>query len=101
MVLLHYNGTGRRATDEAATRFFSGHWLYFRGTMLTRGLENKRTACVLHVSDTSVFSMKRYRIGVSDDIAIARQKVEKARTSRAQVSGSKKGRRTTQVARWP
>src|SRR3712207_3152269 len=38
MVLLHYNGTGRRATDEATTKFFSGHFLYYRGTNLTQGI---------------------------------------------------------------
>ena len=31
MVLLHYNGTGRRATDEALTKFFHGHFLYYEG----------------------------------------------------------------------
>src|SRR5215210_6422297 len=36
MVLLHYNGTGRRATDEATTRFFAGHFLYYQGTNLTQ-----------------------------------------------------------------
>jgi hypothetical protein len=71
MVLLHYNGTGRRATDEATTRFFAGHFLYYRGTRLTRGIKSQ-TQDVLHVEDTSVFSMRRYRKGVEDDIAIAR-----------------------------
>jgi hypothetical protein len=71
MVLLHYNGTGRRATDEATTRFFAGHFLYYRGTKLTRGIKSQ-TQDVLHVEDTSVFNMRRYRKGVEDDIAIAR-----------------------------
>jgi hypothetical protein len=71
MVLLHYNGTGRRATDEATTKFFGGHWLYYKGTRLTRGITN-RSQNVLHVQDTSVFRMERYRIGVADDIAIVR-----------------------------
>jgi hypothetical protein len=72
MVLLHYNGTGRRPTDEATTRFFSGHFLYYEGTRLTQGIGRSRRDNVLQVEDTSVFSMKRYRTGVSDDIAISR-----------------------------
>jgi hypothetical protein len=72
LVLLHYNGTGRRATDEATTRFFAGHWLYYKGTTLTQPLDARFSANVLHVEDTSVFRMKRYRNSVSDDIAIAR-----------------------------
>jgi hypothetical protein len=71
MVLLHYNGTGRRATDEATTRFFSGHFLYYKGTRLTRGIAN-RTQDVLHVADTSIFKTKRLGTDVSDDIAIVR-----------------------------
>jgi hypothetical protein len=71
MVLLHYNGTGRRATDETTTKFFSGHWLYYKGTRLTKPISN-RTQKVLRVQDTSVFKMKRYRTGVADDIAIVR-----------------------------
>ena len=40
MVLLHYNGTGRRATDEAA-KFFPGHFLYYRGTKLSKPLGSR------------------------------------------------------------
>ena len=71
VVLLHYNGTGRRATDEA-DRFYNGHWLYYRGTRLTGGVGSSRRDRVLRVTNTSVFSMRRYRSGVADDIVIAR-----------------------------
>ncbi len=71
VVLLHYNGTGRRATDEA-NRFYNGHWLYYRGTRLTGGVGSSRRDRVLRVTNTSVFSMRRYRSGVADDIVIAR-----------------------------
>ncbi|MGH3146920.1 MAG: hypothetical protein ACRDTR_14090, partial [Rubrobacter sp.] len=70
MVMLHYNGTGRRATDEATTRFYSGHFLYYEGTKLTQAISS-RTQSVLHVADTSVFNLKR-SMGLPDDIAITR-----------------------------
>ncbi len=71
LLLLHYNGTGRRVTDEALTRFFHGHWLYYKGTRLA-GAMTSRFQSVLRVEDPSVFETKRYRRGLSDDIAIAR-----------------------------
>ncbi len=70
MVLLHYNGTGRRVTDEALSRFFPGHFLYYRGTNLS-GPVTTRTQTVLPVVDTSVFAMKRHSTSVADDIAVA------------------------------
>ena len=70
MVLLHYNGTGRRVTDEALSRFFPGHFLYYRGTNLS-GPVTTRTQTVLPVVDTSVFAMKRHNTSVADDIAVA------------------------------
>lgn len=72
LVMLHYNGTGRRPKDEASTKFFDGHWLYYRGTKLTLpvGADSSATS-TLHVASTSVFSLRRYRGGPSDDIAIA------------------------------
>jgi hypothetical protein len=72
LVMVHYNGTGRRPKDEAFTNFFAGHWLYYEGTKLTQLLGTASSAtATLHVADTSVFSMKRYREGPADDIAIA------------------------------
>jgi hypothetical protein len=70
MVLLHYNGTGRRATDEATTKFFPGHWLHYQGTKLTAKIGASLSATVLPVQDTAVFKMWRYREGLPDDIAI-------------------------------
>ncbi len=75
MVLLHYNGTGRRATDEATTRFFAGHFLYYRGTRLTRPLEASASQTVLQVDDTSVFSTERYvkeNVAIKDDLVVTR-----------------------------
>jgi hypothetical protein len=73
LVMVHYNGTGRRPKDEAFTKFFAGHWLYYRGTKLTQpaGKGLVSATDTLHVADTSVFSMRRHRSGTSDDIAIA------------------------------
>ncbi len=71
MVLLHYNGTGRRATDEALTKFFHGHFLYYAGAHVDRPITN-RTQKEIVVTDTSVFDTKRYRTAVPDDIAITR-----------------------------
>ncbi len=68
MVLLHYNGTGRRATD-GATDFFPGHWLYYEGTTLLGPIGPRAT--VLSVADTSVFNARR-SMGIPDDIAITR-----------------------------
>jgi hypothetical protein len=70
MVLLHYNGTGRRVTDEALTKFFPGHWLHYQGTRLTAKVAASRAATVLPVQNTSIFRMGRYRGGLPDDIAI-------------------------------
>lgn len=70
VVLLHYNGTGRRATDEATTKFFSGHWLHYEGTRLTRKVGARRAATVLPVRNPQVFRLKRYNNGLPDDIAI-------------------------------
>ncbi|MGH3147881.1 MAG: hypothetical protein ACRDTR_18990 [Rubrobacter sp.] len=71
MVLLHYNGTGRRVTDEATTRFFPGHFLHYRGTKLTQGITSQ-TQTVLRVQNTSVFDLKRYSTSLGEDIAITR-----------------------------
>jgi hypothetical protein len=71
MVLLHYNGRGRWPMDEATTRFFSGHFLYYRGTRLTQPLEADLAANVLHVEDTSVLSLGRHSAEVADDVLIA------------------------------
>ena len=68
VVLLHYHGAGRRATDTTAD-FFAGHWLYYEGTELTRRVDASPSTNVLHVSDTSVFSLDRVQ-GVGDDVAI-------------------------------
>ena len=68
VVLLHYHGAGRRATDTTAD-FFAGHWLYYEGTELTRRVDASPSTNVLHVSDTSVFSLDRAQ-GVGDDIAM-------------------------------
>lgn len=69
-VLLHYHGAGRRATDTI-TDFFAGHWLYYAGTNLTQQISASSSETILHVTDTSVFSLDRVQ-GVSDDIAISR-----------------------------
>ena len=71
LVLLHYSGTGRRVADAALTDFFAGHWLYYKGTTLTRKVGPSQSRVKLHVKDTSVFDLKRAG-GVEDDIAIAR-----------------------------
>jgi hypothetical protein len=68
-VLLHYHGAGRRATDTT-TDFFAGHWFYYKGTNLTRQVDASPDTTLLHVEDTSVFSLDR-GVGVGDDIAIA------------------------------
>ena len=69
-VFLHYNGTGRRPTDEATTKFSPGHFLHYKGTRLTRPIGSSRAASyVLPVADTSVFKMNRSH-GINDDIAI-------------------------------
>jgi len=69
LVLLHYHGAGRRATDTASD-FFAGHWLHYEGTNLTRPADESSSATVVHVADTSVFSLERSE-GASDDIVIA------------------------------
>src|SRR5918995_1707319 len=69
LVLLHYHGAGRRATDTT-TDFFAGHWLHYKGTSLTRQVDASPSASTLYVADTSVFSLDRVE-GVGDDIAIA------------------------------
>jgi len=69
LVLLHYHGAGRRATDTTAG-FFAGHWLHYAGTDLVREVEADPNATVLHVADTSVFRLDRAQ-GVGDDVAIA------------------------------
>jgi hypothetical protein len=71
MVLLHYNGRGRWPMDEATTRFFAGHFLYYSGTKLTQPLEADPGANVVHVEDTSVFSLGRHSAQVADDVVIA------------------------------
>jgi hypothetical protein len=71
-VFLHYNGTGRRPTDQAAgpnARFFPGHFLHYRGTSLTQPARATRNTITLHVADTSVFKLNRSQ-GVNDDIAV-------------------------------
>jgi hypothetical protein len=70
VVLLHYNGKGRRPTDEATRKFFAGHWLHYRGTNLTRALSGDSSATTLHVEDPSVFRLSRYDGALRDDIAI-------------------------------
>lgn len=69
VVLFHYHGAGRRATDTI-TDFFAGHWLHYAGTNSTRQVDANSSATVLHVADTSVFSLDRVE-GVGDDVAIA------------------------------
>lgn len=69
-VFIHYHGTGRRVRD-GATDFFAGHWLYYRGTKLTKPVGEERSASVLSVADTSAFRLERIR-DIGDDIVIAR-----------------------------
>src|SRR5215212_6679722 len=69
VVLLHYHGAGRRATDTV-TGFSAGHLLHYKGTSLTRQVEARASETLLHVADTSVFRQERVP-GVGDDVAIA------------------------------
>jgi hypothetical protein len=69
LVLLHYHGAGRRATDTTAG-FFAGHWLYYAGTNLVREVDADPHSTILHVAATSVFTLDRAQ-GVSDDVVIA------------------------------
>ncbi|MCA1729040.1 MAG: twin-arginine translocation signal domain-containing protein [Actinobacteria bacterium] len=69
VVILHYHGAGRRATDTV-TDFFAGHWLYYEGTSLTRKVDASASATVLYVADTSVFSLDRVE-GAGEDVVIA------------------------------
>jgi hypothetical protein len=71
LMLLYYNGRGRGATDDAARSFFAGHWLYYKGTKLTRPVGARASERVLRVADTSVFKLGRYVGCPPDDIAIA------------------------------
>ena len=67
LLLLYYNGRGRGATSHAG--FFAGHWLYYGGTKLTRAASASGT--VLHVGQTSAFSMGRYGGSLPDDVVIS------------------------------
>lgn len=69
LVLLHYHGAGWRATDTT-TGFFADHWLHYKGTNLSLQVDASRLETVLHVVDTSVFSLDRVE-GIRDDIVIA------------------------------
>ncbi len=69
LALLHYHGAGRRATDTTAG-FFAGHWLHYAGTNLVREVDADPDVTVLHVADTSVFTLDRAQ-GVGDDVALA------------------------------
>lgn len=70
LVLLHFNGMGRRPAFNRAA-FFSGHWLYYAGTRTTTAAA--RDANRIRVADTSLFKLERDAgmfKGMPDDIVI-------------------------------
>ncbi len=70
MVMLHYNGLARDPQD-AGTRFFAGHWLYFGGQTLTADVPAANGETEIPVNDTSLFKMEGGRLGKgADDIGI-------------------------------
>lgn len=70
IAILYFNARGRVASDEFASTFFAGHWLYYAGTRLTRPVGSGASEVVLRVADPSVFSMGRYTGSSADDVAI-------------------------------
>jgi hypothetical protein len=57
--LVHLNGEARGVYRKAGHRFFPGHWTFYPGEVLIRDLDSRET--VLPVSDTTLFSSRRYR----------------------------------------
>ena len=60
-VFLHFNGNARDPRFEAEA-YFAGHWLYFNGCRITRGVASAEDATVIHVEDPGLFrtGMGRY-----------------------------------------
>lgn len=70
LVLLHFNGMGRRPAFNRAL-FFPGHWLYYAGTHTTRPANPDATG--LRVADASPFKLERHPTmfkGMPDDLVI-------------------------------
>ncbi len=69
-VLLHFNGNARDPRYDTE-RYFPGHWIYRKATVITRDVPAEAGESVIHVEDASDFRIGAGRYKTSnDDIAL-------------------------------
>jgi hypothetical protein len=70
VVLLHFNGNARDPRHGTES-YFSGHWIYRKGVVITADVPAETGETVIQISDTSDFQVQSGRYKTSnDDIAL-------------------------------